>query len=30
MIRTIEAVVDVQRRVKLSESVRLPAPRRAG
>ena len=29
MIRTIEAVVDAQGRVKLSESVRLPAPRRA-
>lgn len=28
MARTIEAVVDVHGRVKLSESVRLPAPRR--
>ena len=29
MVRTIEAVVDVHGRVKLSESVRLPAPRQA-
>lgn len=29
MIRTIEAVVDVQGRVELSEPVHLPAPRRA-
>lgn len=29
MIRTIEAVVDAQGRLNLSEFVRLPAPRRA-
>jgi hypothetical protein len=29
MIRTIEAVIDVQGRVKLSEPVHLSAPRRA-
>ena len=29
MIRTIEAIVDAEGRVELSEPVRLPAPRRA-
>ena len=29
MIRNVEAVVDAQGRVKLSESVRVPAPHRA-
>ncbi len=30
MIRNVEAVVDAQGRVKLSESVRVPAPRTFG